>query len=260
MSTWTQNEALTHSRQFVLSAGLVVLLSALFATIARAQTEVPGNWELIPTGIGVGGEFRLLLKTRNPHPATSTDIASYNAYVEEQVRTRGHAAISSYASSFKVLGSTRSTSARANTGTAGPGGVPIYWINGDRIADDYDDFYDGSWTNKAGARSITGLSIEGSNRRQILCTGTADDGTMTDLPLGGGDPDDNGVSECTGTTIDIATSTLGGTTRDVTDPSRYLCRACAGRTADRRPGPGDRRRRGHAHVQSMGRRCGPLCD
>ncbi|MDE0647180.1 MAG: hypothetical protein OXI08_03820, partial [Cyanobacteria bacterium MAG IRC4_bin_6] len=38
--------------------------------------------------------------------------------------------------------------ARDNTSTTGTG-VPIYWVNGRQIADDYTDFYDGTWDSNA---------------------------------------------------------------------------------------------------------------
>ena len=64
--------------------------------------------------------------------------------------------------------------------------------------------------------------ISGSSRNRLLCTGTADDGTTTTLPLGGADPDGDGVSECTATTINTTTATLSGRTRDTSDSPRYL--------------------------------------
>ena len=102
--------------------------------------------------------------------------------------------------------------------------MPIYWLNGLKVADDYDDFYDGSWSNKYSGRGVAGDLIEGSRAsgRQLLCTGTADDGTTTNLPLGGGDPDGDGTSECTATSIAIRSSTLGGDVLDVSGRARYL--------------------------------------
>ncbi len=189
-------------------------------------TVVPGNWALIPAGLGPGDGFRLLAKTKSPlkPDSISTDVADYNDYVQEQVRTRGHMAVQDYADDFQVLGSTAAVNVRTNTGTTGSGGVPIYWLNGERVADDYGDFYDGTWSNKNNDRGVAGDLITGnsSSARQLLCTGTADDGTTTDLPLGGGDPDNNGTSECTATSIAITSNTLGSDVLYVSGRARYL--------------------------------------
>ena len=187
---------------------------------------VPGNWALIPAGLGAGDEFRLLAKTKSPlkPDSTSADIADYNGYVQEQVRSRGHMAVQDYAGDFRVLGSTAAMNARTNTGTTGSGGVPIYWLNGARVADDYGDFYDGTWSNKNNGRGVAGdlITDDSASARQLLCTGTADDGTTTDLPLGGGDPNNDSVNECTATSIAITSNTLDGDVLDVSGRARYL--------------------------------------
>ena len=42
-----------------------------------------------------------------------------------------------------------------NTNTTGAG-VPIYWLNGNEVADDYADFYDGSWDDEANDKDESG--------------------------------------------------------------------------------------------------------
>ena len=42
------------------------------------------------------------------------------------------------------------------TYTAVDKGVPIYWANGGKVADDYEDFYDGDWDDEANARNESG--------------------------------------------------------------------------------------------------------
>ena len=205
-----------------LAIVLFSALVALLATPAHAQTDVPSNWPLIPSGLNAGDEFRLLLVTKRPMPATSNDISDYDAHVQSIISERGHAHIQAYAGNFKVLGSTATVNVRSHTGTTGTGGVPIYWIRGLRVADDYADFFDGSWANKQQGRYQDSSRISGGNRNRLLCTGTADDGTTTTLPLGGADPDGDGVSECTATTINTTTATLSGRARDTSDSPRYL--------------------------------------
>ena len=63
--------------------------------------------------------------------------------------------IQSHNAAFKVLGSTADVDARDNTTTtytADDKGVAVYWLNGVKVADDYEDFYDGSWSNADGGQ------------------------------------------------------------------------------------------------------------
>ena len=53
-------------------------------------------------------------------------------------------------------------------------GVPIYWVGGSKVADDYEDFYDGSWDDEANVRDATGALITAPAR---VWTGSASDGT-----------------------------------------------------------------------------------
>ena len=196
--------------------GLFSAFVAFFVVPAYAQTEVSSDWPLKPSGLAVGDEFRLMSMGKNSRPADSTDIAVYDAHVQGRIGAIGHAEIKAYSSHFKVLGSTATVNARSHTGTTGSGGVPIYWLNGAKVADDYADFYDGSWTNRLSATLEDGTTISQNRRDQTICTGTADDGTTTNQPLGA-DP-------CTATTIGSTTNTLSGTTHSSSssEQPRYL--------------------------------------
>ena len=205
--------------------GLFSTFIALLATPAYAQTEVPSDWPLKPSGLNVGDEFRLIFMGKNSRAADSTDIAVYDAYVQGRIAAIGHAEIKAHSSHFKVLGSTAAVNARSHTGTTGSGGVPIYWLNGAKVADNYADFYDGSWTNKLSARLEDGTVISQNRRDQPICTGTNDDGTTANNPLG--------VDPCTATTIDSA-NTLSGTTHSSSssEEPRYLALSGVFRVAE----------------------------
>ena len=205
-----------------LAAGLLAVFATLFAASAQAQVDVPSNWELKPSDVRVGDEFRVLFRVKKPYDATSTDISGYDTHVQGQVTSKGHGALKQYSTHVKILGSTATVDARAHNGMTGSGGAPVYWLNGARVADDNDDFFDGAWTNKNLGRGADGELLGGSASRQILCTGSADNGTATNLPLGGGDPDGDGTSECTATSVSTTSSTLGGRTLDVDNRARYL--------------------------------------
>ena len=187
---------------------------ALLATPAYGQTEVPSDWPLKPSGLSVGDEFRLVFMGKNSRAADSTDVAVYDAYVQGRIAGIGHAEIKAYSSHFKVLGSTSTVNARTHTGTTGTGGVPIYWLDGPKVADNYADFYDGSWNDKDGATLEDGTSLSSGRKDQFICTGTNDDGTTASQPLG--------ASQCAGTKINITGNTLSGTTGPSHAASRYL--------------------------------------
>ena len=109
-----------------------------------------------------------------------TDIADYNSFVQTAAAA-GHADLQAYSDSFRMVGSTETVDARDNTATNytnGPRGVPIYWLNGAKLADDYADFYDGSWDEEAAGRSETGAEVTLTGSSQIW-TGSAADGTAS---------------------------------------------------------------------------------
>ena len=148
------------------------------------MTTVPGNWELKPSGLVAGNEFRILFLTHRTFSPTSSDIADYNAYVQAEVR-RGHTAIRPYDSGFRVVGSSGDDAARDNTATtytATAKGLPIYWLNGSKVADDYEDFYDGTWDDEANPRFRDG-TVRFPNDGQVW-TGSNNNGTANSSALG----------------------------------------------------------------------------
>ena len=159
-----------------------------FNTAAHAQQEVPSDWSLIPSGLGAGDQFRLLFVTSTIRDPTSSAIGDYDTHVQNAAAA-GHADIRTYSAQFRVLGSTSSVDARDHTGTtytASALGVPIYWLGGAKVADNYMDFYDDSWDSHAGV-SETGASH--GNPTTKIWTGTNSDGTANaQSPLGSSDP------------------------------------------------------------------------
>ena len=144
---------------------------------ARKLVTVPRNWSLIPDGFGPGEQFRLLFVTAETRDADSSRIADYDAFVRDQAAA-GHASIRSYSSKFRVVGSTEGFGARGHTNTTDPG-VPIYYLNGEKIADNYIDFYDGSWD------SVEPRNENGDVLTDVeVWTGTQSDGTCSGNCLG----------------------------------------------------------------------------
>ena len=133
--------------------------------------EVLASWGLTPTGLAVGDQFRLLFLSSTKRDALSSDIADYNTFVQDRAAA-GHADIRAYSAGFGAIGCTAAVDARDNTSTTGTG-VPIYWLDGAKVADDYTDFYDGSWDDEANDKNESGTdahdtSQEGGARHPLF--------------------------------------------------------------------------------------------
>lgn len=172
---------------FVVQPGGVDATTAVECATANddGTYTVPFDWALKPAGLARGDQFRLLFVTSQLRDADGAGLGVYNTFVQDSAKV-GHPAISdSCANQFKVVGSTRSRNARSNTGmwdpnaNGGAGGhadadspIPIYWMNGARLADGYADFYDGSWGNYD-KMDENGRPV---SWREVV-TGSGDDGT-----------------------------------------------------------------------------------
>ena len=150
--------------------------------------SVPNDWSLKPSGLGGGDQFRLIFLSSTGDPASSSGIEDYNDFVRDSAAS-GHAAIQAYGAAFNVVGCTASIDARDNTHTTYTStnkGVPIYWLNGAKVADEYEDFYDGSWDEEAIDKNQFGFNgLDTSNATNYPWTGCDDDGTeATGMALG----------------------------------------------------------------------------
>ena len=147
-----------------------------------AEQRVSADWALIPKDSDGRplGRFRLLFVTSgrynhyNKPWDTLYSIRFHNGFVQAAASRNPH--LKGFKGETRALISTLVTDARDNTATTGTG-VPIYWLNGERVADSYADFYDGSWAsyavkNELGADYKPGLIWTGSNK----------DGTKADDP------------------------------------------------------------------------------
>ena len=129
----------------------------------RGECDVPASPETIATFVDVMGRVRA--------PAT------VRRYV---------ASIRPYSSHFRVVGSTNAVDARDNTSTtytATDKGVAIYWLNGSKVADDYEDFYDGSWDNW-GWKNQSGRGFSFASIILKIATGSDASGTEAAAALG----------------------------------------------------------------------------
>ena len=156
------------------AAGVTVIIS------------VPSNWTLKPTAVAAGAKFRLLFLSSTTSNASSTDIADYNTFIQTRAAA-GHTDIRAYSAGFRVVGCTAAVDARDNTKTTyttTDKGVPIYWLNGAKAADQYEDFYDGSWDDEANDKNESGTNgPDTSQAGNWPLTGCSHDGTEQ-WPLG----------------------------------------------------------------------------
>ena len=145
-----------------------------------ATDLVPSNWSLIPTGLSTGDKFRLLFLSSTKRNKLSANIADYNTFVQTRA-ANGHADIRDYSAGFRAVGCTAAVDARDNTKTTyttTDKGVPIYWLNGAKAADEYEDFYDGSWDDEANDKNESGTNgLDTSLNDNWPLTGCDHDGT-----------------------------------------------------------------------------------
>ncbi|MYB44430.1 MAG: fibronectin type III domain-containing protein, partial [Acidimicrobiia bacterium] len=156
--------------------------TALAQTPGPAPQYVPVGWSLIPDGLEEGDQFRLLFVTSGTRNAQSSDIADYNTFVQSAANSNNvDATIRGMSGEFRAVISTSAVHARDNTATHPNADIPIYWLDGDKVADDYADFYDGSWD------SLEGKSQRGQdNKQQRIWTGTQPNGTRHSNYAGSG--------------------------------------------------------------------------
>ncbi len=122
----------------------------------------------------VGDKYRLAFVTRATTQATSTNIATYNTFVQGVANSSN---LNLSGASWKVIGSTATVDARANTSTH-PGvngtGEAIFLVNGTtKIANNYADLWDSS-INSALNLDERGALIQPSS---YVFAGTFADGT-----------------------------------------------------------------------------------
>ena len=150
-------------------------------TVTRVPSgEVSADWSLTPPGLGAGDKFRLLFLSSMKRDGSSTGMTVYNTFVQT-VAAEGRTEIQPFSKLFKVVGCTADIDARDNTGTtytSDDKGVPIYWLDGNKVADDYEDFYDGSWDDEANDKNETGNDAHDTSQAgSYPLTGCGNDGT-----------------------------------------------------------------------------------
>ena len=175
---------------------LVVTRRPHLPTGPDGESLVLETWPLVPAGLEPGDTFRLVFLTSSKSKAESTEIVYYNRYVQDRVEAAvdAGAAIRPYDLQFKAIASTAAVNARDNTQT-GPldTDAPIYWLNGNKAADNYADMYDGTWDDEANRTTESGIRTNTIDPDLEVWTGSRQNGTerrlgMTSHALGTSDP------------------------------------------------------------------------
>lgn len=134
-----------------------------------------------PTGVEVGEGYRLAFLTSATRNGESTDIADYNAFVTAAANAVPE--LAALETQWFAVVSTAEVDARDNTGTAPPGGVPVYLLNDTLIATSYDDLWDGSIAVPWDYTELCATIVGGN----VVWSGSTFFGTA-DVPLGSPTP------------------------------------------------------------------------
>ena len=147
-------------------------------------TAVPSTWSLLPPGLQPGDEFRMVYVTRGETAATSTDIATYDAFVREeitgnQLKNEGVDALKPFARHFVAIAGTAEEDSNGNIlgnarrklpasvhgefsayepWSADHPNMPFYWVGGTKVADNNADFTDRDWDDEANPRFADGTA------------------------------------------------------------------------------------------------------
>jgi hypothetical protein len=99
---------------------------------------------VVPTDLNPGDSYHLAFATSTTTAVSSTDINFYNSFVTGVANSVTE--LNALGTTWNVVGSTETVSARDNTGTnpTVSTGFPIYRLDDLRIANDYADLWDGT--------------------------------------------------------------------------------------------------------------------
>jgi hypothetical protein len=117
----------------------VSLLAAFAAVSPQTTSAAPIT---VPPGLNPGDQYRLVFVTSTARDATSTNIADYNAFVSTTANSV--AELFALATDWTSIASTATVDARDNTSTnpALDAGMPIYRLDGVRLATSNSDLWD----------------------------------------------------------------------------------------------------------------------
>jgi hypothetical protein len=132
-------------------SSILGLVSGIALATLGTASAVQAAIITVPTGLNPGDQYRLVFLTSGTRNATSANIADYNTFVTNQVTPTSALGLSLAANNLSptwtVIGSTPTVNAKTNTLTDpvanASTSVPIYLIDGNKVATGYSDLWDG---------------------------------------------------------------------------------------------------------------------
>lgn len=181
-----------------LAVAIAAVAYVAVAGVASASTVVLQT----PAGLNPGDHFRFVFVTdgqvygnTGTIDATSSDIATYNSFVNAQA---GGATYGGSTVIWSAIGSTTTVNARDNVGGFETL-VPVYLVDGTRAANDLTTNTDGFWSGSLLSGVSIGVSIDGTAVSSYAWTGSNNDGTAYGgYELGSGGYAYYGDSDATG--------------------------------------------------------------
>lgn len=120
----------------IASLSLFVLSVAAFGPCAQAAPYVPPS-------LSPGDSYHLVFISDGLHDATSGVISTYNNFVQSQAALNPVLTGTNVGVTYKAIASTTAIDANANAVVS----APVYNFNGDKIADNFADMWDGNIDN-----------------------------------------------------------------------------------------------------------------
>jgi hypothetical protein len=124
------------------TVSLVSLASLVAIFLCALGVNTSEACPVTPSGLNVGDQYRLVFVTSGVRNAESTEIADYNAFVSAAANAVPE--LAALGTQWFAIASTATVDARDNTGTAPPGDVPVFLLDGTMLAASYGDFWDWS--------------------------------------------------------------------------------------------------------------------
>lgn len=119
------------------------LLAIAFTIVATSVVIAPAQAAIVtvPTSLSPGDKYYLAFVTAGTISGTSTDVAVYNTFAQDQANAAGLGTISGSPVTWKALVSTASVTALTNLGI---GSFPIFLLNDVQLATGSTDLWNGS--------------------------------------------------------------------------------------------------------------------
>jgi hypothetical protein len=152
-------------------AVLLAVVAALLAAGPVTTASGGGITLATPSGLNPGDKFRFVYVTSGSLQPDSSDIETYNTFVNTQAYDANYADGTVL---WKAIASTPTVNARDNVGGFGTS-IPVYLVDGTRVANDLTTSTGGFWSGDLFA--AINISIDGTGIYDDTWTGSNDDGT-----------------------------------------------------------------------------------